>query len=206
VLRSWKASNFKVIVEKKPVQRTRRRRSSPQRCNMEASRKLGFGAVATPCALAQRLYEGVDIGGETVGLITYMRTDGIDPERRSDRPSPRRHLVGLRRRIPCPRSPRQYSAKAKNAQEAHEAIRPTDSKRHASHGCAISGCRCNREFYELIWKRTVASQMERPQNSSAGREIDMSKRRKQAGICAPTARSIEVRRFPQGLFRKPRRR
>src|SRR5580700_4844463 len=87
----------------------------------EASRKLGLGA-ATAMRVAQRLYEGVDIGGETVGLITYMRTDGVQlaPE-----------AIGQTRRLIetkygqsyVPASPRVYTSKAKNAQEAHEAIR-----------------------------------------------------------------------------------
>src|SRR4030095_11048950 len=90
----------------------------------EASRKLGVGA-ATAMRIAQRLYEGVDIGGETVGLITYMRTDGVQlaPE-----------AIGQTRRLIetkygqsyVPEEPRVYTSKAKNAQEAHEAIRPTD--------------------------------------------------------------------------------
>src|SRR5437899_9566905 len=90
----------------------------------EASRKLGLGASAT-MRIAQKLYEGVDIGGETVGLITYMRTDGVQlaPE-----------AIGQTRRLIetkygasyLPAQPRAYTSKAKNAQEAHEAIRPTD--------------------------------------------------------------------------------
>jgi DNA topoisomerase-1 len=123
----------------------------------EASRKLGLGA-ATAMRIAQRLYEGVDIGGETVGLITYMRTDGVTlaPE-----------AIGQTRRLIeskygqsyLPEKPRVYTSKAKNAQEAHEAIRPTDLFRTPRDVAAYLD-RDQLGLYELIWKRTVASQME----------------------------------------------
>ena len=123
----------------------------------EASRKLGLGA-ATAMRIAQRLYEGVDIGGETVGLITYMRTDGVTlaPE-----------AIGQTRRLIeskygasyVPPAPRVYSSKAKNAQEAHEAIRPTDLFR-TPQDVAQYLDKDQFGLYELIWKRTVASQME----------------------------------------------
>jgi DNA topoisomerase-1 len=123
----------------------------------EASRKLGFGAART-MQLAQRLYEGVDIGGETVGLITYMRTDGIDLSQEA--------IDGARRLIERdygaeyrPDAPRVYKNRAKNAQEAHEAIRPTDLFRRP--GDVASHLDSDQlRLYELIWKRTVASQME----------------------------------------------
>jgi len=84
----------------------------------------------------QRLYEGIDIGGETTGLITYMRTDGvqIDNSAITRRAGDRR---GLRQRY-VPDVPRQYQTKAKNAQEAHEAIRPTDLSRRPPR-CAGAG-------------------------------------------------------------------
>ena len=123
----------------------------------EASRKLGVGA-ATAMRIAQKLYEGVDIGGETVGLITYMRTDGVQlaPE-----------AIGQTRRLIetkygqsyVPASPRVYTSKAKNAQEAHEAIRPTDLFR-TPQDVAQYLDKDQLGLYELIWKRTVASQME----------------------------------------------
>ena len=123
----------------------------------EASRKLGVGA-ATAMRIAQRLYEGVDIGGETVGLITYMRTDGVQlaPE-----------AIGQTRRLIeskygqnyVPAQPRVYTSKAKNAQEAHEAVRPTDLFR-LPQDVAQYLDKDQLALYELIWKRTVASQME----------------------------------------------
>jgi DNA topoisomerase-1 len=123
----------------------------------EASRKLGLGA-ATAMRIAQRLYEGVDIGGETVGLITYMRTDGVQlaPEAIGQT----RQLIETKYGAPyVPASPRIYTSKAKNAQEAHEAIRPTDLFRTPQDVAAYLD-RDQLGLYELIWKRTVASQME----------------------------------------------
>jgi DNA topoisomerase-1 len=123
----------------------------------EASRKLGLGA-ATAMRIAQRLYEGVDIGGETVGLITYMRTDGVQlaPEAIGQT----RNLIETKYGASyVPASPRIYTSKAKNAQEAHEAIRPTDLFRTPQDVAAYLD-RDQLGLYELIWKRTVASQME----------------------------------------------
>jgi DNA topoisomerase-1 len=123
----------------------------------EASRKLGLGATRT-MRIAQKLYEGVDIGGETVGLITYMRTDGVQLS--ADAIAQARAFVGesYGERY-LPESPRVYKSTAKNAQEAHEAIRPTDLSRRPEQ---VAGAldRDELRLYELIWKRTLASQME----------------------------------------------
>jgi DNA topoisomerase-1 len=123
----------------------------------EASRKLGFGA-ATTMRIAQKLYEGVDIGGETVGLITYMRTDGVQlaPEAIGQT---RRLIESRYGQAYLPDRPRLYSSRAKNAQEAHEAIRPTDLFRTARDVARYLD-KDQLALYELIWKRTVASQME----------------------------------------------
>ncbi|HET6518842.1 MAG TPA: type I DNA topoisomerase, partial [Geminicoccaceae bacterium] len=122
----------------------------------EASRKLGFGAART-MQVAQRLFEGVDIGGETVGLITYMRTDSVQLSNEA--------IDGCRRVIGdrygpnyLPPQPRQYRTKVKNAQEAHEAIRPTDMARDPR-AVARHLDEDQRRLYELIWKRTLACQM-----------------------------------------------
>uniref|UniRef100_UPI002C6521B4 type I DNA topoisomerase n=1 Tax=Bradyrhizobium sp. TaxID=376 RepID=UPI002C6521B4 len=123
----------------------------------EASRKLGF-APAHTMRIAQRLYEGIDIGGETTGLITYMRTDGvqIDP---SAITQARKVIGDDYGKAYVPEAPRQYQAKAKNAQEAHEAIRPTDlSRRPAEMRRRLDPDQAR--LYELIWIRTIASQME----------------------------------------------
>jgi DNA topoisomerase-1 len=123
----------------------------------EASRKLGF-APAIAMRLAQRLYEGVEIDGETTGLITYMRTDGIDlaPEAISDI----RAMIGKNYgKEYVPGSPRIYHNKSKNAQEAHEAVRPTDPHRTPDQVAKYVD-RDQARLYELIWNRAVASQME----------------------------------------------
>ncbi len=123
----------------------------------EASRKLGF-APAIAMRLAQRLYEGVEIGGETTGLITYMRTDGIDiaPEAITDI----RNMIGKNYgKEYVPGSPRTYQNKSKNAQEAHEAVRPTSPSRTPAEVAKYVD-RDQARLYELIWNRAVASQME----------------------------------------------
>ena len=122
----------------------------------EASRKLGFSARQT-MQLAQRLYEGTDIGGETVGLITYMRTDSVALS--NEAVAQARRVIGKDFGAPyLPESPRLYKSTAKNAQEAHEAIRPTDLARHP--GSLARHVEADQlRLYELIWKRTLASQM-----------------------------------------------
>jgi len=123
----------------------------------EASRKLGFSASRT-MQVAQRLYEGIAIDGETVGLITYMRTDGvtITPEAIT---SIRETITRQFGQAYLPASQRHYKTKAKNAQEAHEAIRPTDLNRSpADVKKALDADQAR--LYDLIWKRTMASQME----------------------------------------------
>src|SRR5438094_1093038 len=122
----------------------------------EASRKLGFGASRT-MRVAQRLYEGIDLEGDTVGLITYMRTDGVAIA--GEAIAAARGLIGSEfgpRYVPG--EPRVYRSPAKNAQEAHEAIRPTDLARRPG-DVARHLDNDHRRLYELIWKRTVASQM-----------------------------------------------
>jgi DNA topoisomerase I len=122
----------------------------------EASRKLGLGATRT-MQLAQRLYEGVDLDGETVGLITYMRTDGVAIS--AEAIAAARGLIGTDFGAKyVPDAPRVYRSPAKNAQEAHEAIRPTDLARKPADVDAYLD-RDQRRLYELIWKRTLASQM-----------------------------------------------
>ena len=144
-------------LERREVRRNPQPPFTTSTLQQEASRKLGFGATRT-MQLAQRLYEGVDIGGETVGLITYMRTDGIDLSQEAIAGA--RGLIerdyGARYR---PDTPRVYKNRAKNAQEAHEAIRPTDLfRRPADVADHVDSDQLR--LYELIWKRTVASQME----------------------------------------------
>ena len=151
-----KAATFTVAaVEKRPAKRSPPPPFTTSTLQQEAARKLGFNAQRTMQA-AQKLYEGIDIGGETVGLITYMRTDGVQtaPEALDEA---REVIGGLYGRDYVPDKPRFYSTKAKNAQEAHEAIRPTSLARNP--GKMRLEADLGR-LYELIWKRMIASQME----------------------------------------------
>src|SRR6201995_3560531 len=156
--KALEAAAFAVTsVEAKPARRNPQAPFTTSTLQQEASRKYGF-APAHTMRIAQRLYEGIDIGGETTGLITYMRTDGvqIDPSAITQA----RKVIGEDYgNAYVPDAPRQYQAKAKNAHEAHEAIRPTDlSRRPASIGRRLDADQAR--LYELIWKRTIASQME----------------------------------------------
>jgi DNA topoisomerase-1 len=156
--RDLETATFKVAaVEAKPARRNPPPPFTTSTMQQEASRKLGFSPAHT-MRLAQRLYEGVDIDGETVGLITYMRTDGIDlaPEAISDI---RAMLARNYGKEYVPASPREYHNKSKNAQEAHEAVRPTSAARTPSQ-VAKQVDRDQARLYELIWNRAVASQME----------------------------------------------
>ncbi len=121
----------------------------------EASRKLGFSPRQT-MQIAQRLYEGVDLGGEVEGLITYMRTDGVQiaPEAVA---AARRIVAKLYGDRYVPPSQREYEAKAKNAQEAHEAIRPTDFTKEPDKVARYLEDDAAK-LYKLIWQRTLASQ------------------------------------------------
>ncbi len=184
------AAQFKVrSVEAKPVKRHPYAPFTTSTLQQEASRKLGL-APAHTMRIAQRLYEGVDIGGETAGLITYMRTDGVDmaPEAITSI----RAVIGKQygERF-VPKAPRKYTAKAKNAQEAHEAIRPTDASRlpkdMARHLESEQA-----KLYELIWNRAVASQMESAELERTTVDIDAK-----AGARALELRATgQVVRFP----------
>jgi len=149
--------DFRVVsTEKKAVKRNPYPPFATSTLQMDASRKLGFTAKQT-MQVAQRLYEGVDVGGETVGLITYMRTDGVTIV-----PEAINSIRGLIAREYSQRyvAPfiREYKTKAKNAQEAHEAIRPTDVSRRPQDVAKYLD-RDQARLYELVWKRAVASQM-----------------------------------------------
>ncbi len=143
-------------VEKKQRRRNPAAPFTTSTLQQEASRKLGFSAQKT-MMVAQRLYEGIDVGDGSVGLITYMRTDSVTVANEA--------LKELRSLIQdrygeenLPDEPRQYTTKAKNAQEAHEAVRPTSVMRIPEE---LKPHLENDQFrlYELIWKRTVACQM-----------------------------------------------
>ena len=144
-------------VEAKPAKRHPQPPFTTSTLQQEASRKLGL-APAQTMRIAQRLYEGVEIGGETVGLITYMRTDGVDMAPEAIRDA--RQVIGAEFGADyVPPAPRSYSTKAKNAQEAHEAVRPTDLGRLPKAVARFLEPE-QAKLYELIWTRTIASQME----------------------------------------------
>ncbi|TWG99058.1 DNA topoisomerase-1 [Mesorhizobium sp. J18] len=143
-------------VEAKPTKRNPAPPFTTSTLQQAASSRLGFSATRT-MQIAQRLYEGVDIGGETAGLITYMRTDGVQmaPEALD---SARRAIGSEFGSKYLPEKARFYSTKAKNAQEAHEAIRPTDfSRTPAAMRQYLDADQAR--LYEMIWKRAISSQM-----------------------------------------------
>ena len=144
-------------IERKQAKRNPAPAFTTSTLQQEASRKLGFAAKKT-MQTAQNLYEGVDIGGDTVGLITYMRTDSVALSNEA--------IAATRALIEkeygkeyVPEKPRFYKNNSKNAQEAHEAIRPTNVARTPEQ-VAAHLTPDQRKLYELIWKRTVACQME----------------------------------------------
>jgi len=164
-----RAGTFKVAeVERKTVRRFPPAPFTTSTLQQEASRKLGLGASRT-MRLAQQLYEGVSLGGDTVGLISYMRTDSVNLSQEA--------LAGARKVIQrefgdryLPKEPRSFKNQAKNAQEAHEAIRPTDLGRLPADVAPYLEDD-QRRLYELIWKRAVACQMEAAQLDQTGVDI-----------------------------------
>ncbi|HWE79337.1 MAG TPA: type I DNA topoisomerase [Pseudolabrys sp.] len=156
--RDLENAEFRIVsVEAKPARRNPPPPFTTSTMQQEASRKLGFSPAHT-MRLAQRLYEGIDIGGETVGLITYMRTDGIDMA--PEAIAAVRGMIGKQYgKDYVPDAPRAYQNKSKNAQEAHEAVRPTDPNRLPA-DVSRSLDRDQARLYELVWNRAVASQMQ----------------------------------------------
>ncbi len=149
----------KLVVVKVEKKQRRRNPAAPfitSTLQQEASRKLGFSAQRT-MRVAQQLYEGIEVDGSAVGLITYMRTDSVNLAREA--------LDEIRALIAerygehnLPKKPHTYKTRAKNAQEAHEAIRPTAAARTPeSLRPALSAEQF--KLYELIWKRAIACQM-----------------------------------------------
>ncbi|AHI26413.1 DNA topoisomerase I [Komagataeibacter xylinus] len=152
------AGDFSVEkVERRKVRRNPPPPFTTSTMQQEASRKLGMGAQVA-MRTAQQLYEGIDIGGETVGLITYMRTDGVQMAGEAIG-AIRSHIGHSFGDQYVPEKARIYSTKAKNAQEAHEAIRPTDVRRTPADMARYLSPE-QKKLYDLIWKRSVASQMQ----------------------------------------------
>ncbi len=160
-------------VEAKPVRRNPPPPFTTSTLQQEASRKLGFAAART-MQVAQRLYED--------GYITYMRTDGVDmaPEALSAIRATVAKTFGDRY---LPERPRHYQTKAKNAQEAHEAIRPTDVSRHPS---SVTGKLEGEQarLYELIWQRTMACQMAAAEFERTTVDIDSGNEARKVGLRA----------------------
>ncbi|MFB4324971.1 MULTISPECIES: type I DNA topoisomerase [Paenibacillus] len=158
ILESIRDASFKVGEVK---ERERQRHPSPpfttSSLQQEAARKLGFRAAKT-MSVAQQLYEGVELGKEgTVGLITYMRTDSTRISGTAQEEA--KEYITEKYGDPfVPESPRQYSKKAANAQDAHEAIRPTSVLRDPESMKPYMS-RDQLRLYKLVWERFVASQM-----------------------------------------------
>ena len=150
-------ASFKTLsVEAKPTKRNPGPPFTTSTLQQAASSGLGFSASRT-MQVAQRLYEGLEIGGETAGLITYMRTDGVQMAPEAIEAA--REAIGKEFGAKyLPEKPRQYTTKAKNAQEAHEAIRPTDFNRTPTEMRKFLDADQAR-LYEMIWKRAISSQM-----------------------------------------------
>ncbi len=153
------AASGKLKVTKVEKKQRKRNPSPPfttSTLQQEASRKLGFTAQRT-MRTAQQLYEGIDLGGETVGLITYMRTDSVNLAQ--DATDELRRFIGERfGSNNVPESARTFKTKSKNAQEAHEAIRTTSPFR-VPQSLQEHLTKDQFKLYELIWKRTIAGQM-----------------------------------------------
>ena len=154
-----KAANGKLTVTKVTKKERKRNPTAPfitSTLQQEAARKLGFTAQRT-MQIAQQLYEGIDMGDDTVGLITYMRTDSVTLAQEAVQEL--RELISERYGAEnLPDEPRQFKTKSKNAQEAHEAIRPTSAMRAPEDIKKFLSAE-QLKLYSLIWKRTVASQM-----------------------------------------------
>ncbi|HPF47750.1 MAG TPA: type I DNA topoisomerase, partial [Emcibacteraceae bacterium] len=143
-------------VQSKPATRHPAAPFTTSTLQQEAARKLGFNAQRT-MRTAQKLYEGIEINGETTGLITYMRTDGVSLANEAIA-SARNVIAEKFGQNYVPAKAKIYKNKSKNAQEAHEAIRPTDLSR-LPEAVASKLDEDQKRLYDLIWKRTIASQM-----------------------------------------------
>lgn len=175
-------ASYKVLsVEAKPTRRNPGPPFTTSTLQQAASSRLGFGATRT-MQVAQRLYEGIEIGGEATGLITYMRTDGVQmaPEALDQARAAIADTFGERY---LPEKARFYSVKAKNAQEAHEAIRPTDFARSPDKVRKYLDADQFR-LYDMIWKRAIASQMQPAEIERTTVEIEAAGDGRKAGLRA----------------------
>ncbi len=155
-----KAANGKLLVTKVDKKKRKKNPTAPfttSTLQQEASRKMGFGTQRT-MRIAQQLYEGIDVGEGSTGLISYMRTDSVNLSQTAIEEI-REVILDKYGKAALPSEPRAYKTKSKNAQEAHEAIRPTSAKILPED---IKSFLTPEQWklYNLIWKRTVACQME----------------------------------------------
>ena len=168
-------SSFNISkIETKRVKRNPLAPFTTSTLQQEASNKLGFGASRT-MRIAQKLYEGINIGSETTGLITYMRTDGVQLSSQAIEEL-REEIINRHGKDYIPQVPRLYKSKAANAQEAHEAIRPTSISRDPEKMSQYLDTE-QLKLYELIWKRTISSQMQSAELDETAADIsnkDMS--------------------------------
>lgn len=157
VLQHQAKSGLRVVsVEKKQRRRNPAPPFTTSTLQQEAARKLGFSAQRT-MRTAQQLYEGAEIDGETIGLISYMRTDSVNLAEEALKEL--RAVIAERYGSECvPDEPQRYKTKSKNAQEAHEAVRPTSAARDPETVRPVLTAD-QLKLYNLIWTRTLASQM-----------------------------------------------
>ena len=176
------AASYRALsVEAKPTRRNPAPPFTTSTLQQAASSRLGFSANRT-MQVAQRLYEGMDVGGETAGLITYMRTDGVQMAPEAIEAARKSIGVEFGDKY-LPEKPRHYTTKAKNAQEAHEAIRPTDFSRLPKDVKKFLDTDQAR-LYEMIWQRAIASQMNPAEIERTTVEIEAVNGSKTAGLRA----------------------
>jgi DNA topoisomerase-1 len=166
-----RAAGYRVVaVERKERKRSPAPPFTTSTLQQEAARKLNFGARKT-MTIAQRLYEGVNLPGEgTVGLITYMRTDSVNLAETALREIAE-VVRGEFGQAYALAEPRRYKTRSRNAQEAHEAIRPTSVLRTPDR-LASSLDRDQLRLYTMIWQRTVATQMAEARFNQVGVDIE----------------------------------
>ncbi len=191
LLESWETPWTVAAVTRKPFQRKPPPPFTTSSLQQEANRKFRYSAART-MRIAQRLYEGIDLGGDPVGLITYMRTDSMALSKRALAEA--QAVIAERYGAPFTDGPRTYKTKSKGAQEAHEAIRPTElartpdqMRRYLTDDEA--------KLYELIWKRTVASQMTEAKLMRTAVEIAASGGDGPNGTFTATGKTIEFPGF-----------
>jgi DNA topoisomerase-1 len=182
------AAQGKLLIKKVEEKERKRNPAAPfttSTLQQEASRKLGFTTRRT-MTVAQQLYEGIDLGGESLGLITYMRTDSVSLA--NEAVNELRELIASRYgQDNVPAKPPQYKTKSKNAQEAHEAVRPTSALRVPEKVKAFLSPD-QFKLYSLIWKRTVASQMIHATISTVS--VDLACGQEEAGIFRATGSTV----------------